>query len=1114
MLFRTIVSIIALSAGGQIIAWAEPVSFNRDVRPILSNNCFRCHGPDEEERKAKLRLDVPGDADLDEVLARINSTDPDEIMPPPESNKSLTPAQIGTLQRWIDEGAKYEAHWAFVLPKKPTVPEGIAPIDHLNPPSSPPADKLSLIRRTYLDLIGLPPTPEQADAFIADGEVGAYERIVDQLLASPRYGERWARRWLDLARYADTNGYEKDRDRSIWPYRDWVVRALNADMPFDQFTIEQLAGDMLPQATPEQLTATGFHRNTMLNEEGGIDPLEFRFHAMTDRVATTGTTWLGLTTGCAQCHTHKFDPITHTDYFGLMAYLNNADEPDFILRDDGSIERRGESLAEADRLASRLADQWPVPAADLEFVALAPVSLTTDSAALAEIETDTGSISLGGPTPPSDTYTIVLESRSSNIGALRLETLIDAGGKGPGRTPHGNFVLTGLEVSAEPLDGSGASRIAEIASASAEIEQPGFPVANALDGKPDTGWGIHDPKLPLNRDRAATFTFREAIAFEGGARITLRLRQDLGGGHTIGRFRLSLGSTRTAEPPGSRPSARQLAAAAFEDWWDGERGKVADWRPLSPESASANYPYLVHEGDGVIFAGGDTSKHDIYSIQFAPQQAPITALRLEALPDERLPGRGPGTTFYEGRKGDFYLTEFKVAGSTIASATESYSKNRFGNNPVSAALATDGDIQTGWSVADRVGDRHVAVFVLEDPIPAGQAVDLEMHFGRHYASSLGKFRLSATSDTGNPSASGRDPQIDRLLARESLTKEERATLFEAFLMQAPELAAESERIRKLRKPPAETLTLIMRERPPAHPRATHLHHRGEFLSPKQVVAPRIPDAIFPQDAPLPEDRLEFARWLVSEANPLTARVVANRHWAAFFGQGIVKTLDDFGMQGELPSNQALLDYLAVSLVENGWSLKHLHREIVLSAAYQQSKFPRNRLEAEIIRDSALHVAGLLDETMFGPPVRPPQPDGVTEVAYGSPKWNASSGKDRNRRSLYTYQKRTAPFAMFSTFDASSGEACVARRDRSNTPLQALTLMNDPMFIEISGAFGRSIAEAPGNDRAKIHRAFRRTLTRPPEEAELDKLVQFHQEHQNWTALARVLLSLDETITKP
>jgi hypothetical protein len=591
------------------------------------------------------------------------------------------------------------------------------------------------------------------------------------------------------------------------------------------------------------------------------------------------------------------------------------------------------------------------------------------------------------------------------------------------------------------------------------------------------------------------------------------LVQKLGGGHTIGRFRIGLGSP--SDRPNPKASPRQLAEAAFQQWLEEERTRVVDWQPLIPTEATANFPYLIHEGGGTIFAGGDTSKHDIYSIRFAAQDRPVTALRLEALPDERLPDNGPGTTFYEGRKGDFYLTEFKVAGRKVISATENYAKNRFGNNPVNAKLATDGDVQTGWSVAERIGERHVAVFVLDAPVPAGQAIDLEMHFGRHYASSLGKFRISATSSERSPTANERDPATDWLLAKNPLTVNETETLKEAFLMGAPQLSSHAQQIRKLRQPPGGTPTLVMRERPAAYPRPTHLHHRGEFLSPRQVVEPRLPDAIFPEGEEFPTSRLEFSRWLVSKKNPLTARVVANRHWAAFFGSGIVETLDDFGMQGALPSNQPLLDYLAVTLVENGWSIKKLHREIVLSATYRQRDFPRTRLEAEIIRDSALSAAGLLSEKMFGPPVRPPQPGGVTEVAYGNPKWNPSSGDDRYRRSIYTYQKRTAPFAMFTTFDGSSGESCIARRDRSNTPLQALTLMNDPMFIEIADAFGKSIAGGDGSDdRAKIQQAFRRVLTRPATEAEIRHLGAFHDEHQNWQALARVLLSLDETVTKP
>ncbi len=327
-----------------------PPDFNRDVRPILAARCFKCHGPDDAARKAKLRLDtrdgaahVFGKANDSELVSRITSTDADSVMPPPSTKVTLTAKEKETLTAWVAAGAKYDPHWSFVAPTRPAVPKLKAqpanPIDAfilarlqkegLKP--SPEADRYALVRRLYLDLIGVPPTPEEVDAFVNDKAANAYEKLVDQLLASPLYGERWARKWLDLARYADTNGYEKDRRRSIWPYRDWVINALNADMPFDQFTVEQLAGDMLPDATTAQKVATGFHRNTMLNEEGGIDPLEFRYHAVADRIATTGTVWLGLTVGCAQCHTHKFDPITHTEYFRLFALLNNADEPDLAV---------------------------------------------------------------------------------------------------------------------------------------------------------------------------------------------------------------------------------------------------------------------------------------------------------------------------------------------------------------------------------------------------------------------------------------------------------------------------------------------------------------------------------------------------------------------------------------------------------------------------------------------------------------------------------------------------------------------------------------------------------------------------------------------------------------
>jgi hypothetical protein len=560
-------------------------------------------------------------------------------------------------------------------------------------------------------------------------------------------------------------------------------------------------------------------------------------------------------------------------------------------------------------------------------------------------------------------------------------------------------------------------------------------------------------------------------------------------------------------------------------------------------------------------------------------------LRLEALPDDRLPAGGPGMTYYEGTPGDFFLTEFRVTADgkpvEIATASDSYSKNRFGNNAATATQAIDGDMQTGWSVDGRQGERHVAVFVLAEPIDP-QKLQIEMTFGRHFASSLGRFRISATdgtlaasrreiaSDVGRPReeknasleaispvASDLANETELLLAKpdEELTPEERTQLRHAFLLQAPELEKFASQIRTLRKPPAATTTLVFRERPPTNPRPTFIHNRGEFLQPTDEVTPITLEALHPFPADQPQNRLGFARWLVDEANPLTARVVANRQWATLFGRGIVSTVQDFGFQGEPPTHPELLDWLAVSLMRNGWDVKSLHRLIVTSATYRQSsevtqealrldasnvwlsRGPRLRLEAELIRDAALVSSDLLSPQMHGEPVRPPQPDGVTEAAYGSPKWNASTGSDRFRRSVYTFIKRTAPFAMFSVFDAPSGEACTARRDVSNTALQSLTLLNDVMFLEAAQAFGRELASLDGSDEARTTIAFRRVLTRLPTDEERVRLLAFINtqrerftkgeldpktfvgtdgatpEQAVWTALARALMSLDEATTR-
>jgi mono/diheme cytochrome c family protein len=1204
---------------------ATAPDFSREVRPILSQHCFKCHGPDDKARKGGLRLDlrdsamgeaksgavavVPGKPDKSELVARIFSGDEDELMPPPSAKRPLTAEQKEILRRWIAAGAEYQQHWAFVKPNQAAVP-GIADFELLiagwkkREPAraeeigtqqsaisswprnaidafvlqrllaagitpSPEADAATLCRRLYLDLTGIPPSPAEQEEFLESAisnRQAAIESLVDKLLASPRYGERWARKWLDLARYADTNGYEKDRPRTIWPYRDWVINALNADKPFDQFTIEQIAGDMLPPAkagalaTVDQRIATGFHRNTMLNEEGGIDPLEFRFHAMTDRVATTGVTWLGLTVGCAQCHTHKFDPITQREYYQFMAFLNNADEPDVDLPQAGAGEQQRKNVELVAKLIADLPGKFPVESA--HWQTLRPSSVVAQSGQSAEV-LDDASVRFPAEGLEKDSYTLVVETDLPSVESLRLEAIADPRfpNQAPGRAKNGNFVLTEIGISAAPKSGDSEVRPVRIARAEAAAQQPRFQAADALDGKQSTGWGVDlgDGKMAVNR--SATFLFEKPVAFAGGTRLTVTLDQQFGGQHTLGRFRLSVPKPpqENAEIAAQR---REVLDRRFGEWLERERERTARWQPLQPASAKSNLPLLTIETDGSIFASGDTSKSDTYEVVFRDVPAGVTSVLLEALPDSRLPKHGPGMAYYEGPKGDFFLGEFQLSADgqpvKFSGATESYAKNNFGGNPVSAALAQDGDLQTGWSTAGRMGERHTAVFNFSSPAPAAREWKFKLMMGRHYACSLGRFRISITTDPKGAIARDLPAEVEALLGLpgSELTAVQRGRLQEEFLLTLPELQKEAAEIRALRKPSEPPITLGFRERPPENPRPTFVHNRGEFLQPTEQVEPGVPAFLNPLERGASRDRLAFARWLVSPQNPLTARVTVNRQWAAFFGTGIVKTTEDFGYQGEAPTHPELLDWLAVEFVKQGWSLKKLHRLIVTSATYRQSshvspallnadpenrllsRYPRLRLEAEIIRDAALAASGLLADKIGGPSVYPPQPDGVTEVAYGGGKWSASTGPDRHRRSLYTFSKRTAPFALYNTFDGPTGEACIARRDVSNTALQSLTLLNDVVFLEAAQALGRTLAAGAGSTEARVKDAFQRIVCRTASVEEIAALVRFFEaqrarfaargieaaklagdgagvtaERAAWTALIRALFNLDEVVTR-
>ena len=1019
---------------------ADDPDFGREVRPILAKHCFTCHGPDPDAREAELRLDtqegsrtdlggysaiVQGKPDESELMARVAHVDPDLRMPPSDKHPPLSKLEIDTLQRWIASGGQYKTHWAFTKPTKVFAPRDASdewsrgPIDRFIieqmkqkglQPTEPAANE-SWIRRVYLDLAGITPTPAEVEQFLADESPMARRRVVDRLLASPDYAERFARPWLDLARYSDTNGYEKDRPRTIWPYRDWVIKALAADMPFDQFTIEQMAGDMLPNATLDQRVATGFHRNTMMNEEGGIDPLEYRFYAMVDRVATTGTVWMGLTVGCAQCHTHKYDPITHTDYYSLMALMNSADEPEVELVDKVYKAKQSELQKEISAEIDRLVKQH------------LPATIATKSA--------------------------------------------DA---------------------------------------------------------------IHQ---------------------------------------------------------------------AFAKWTDEKAKQARDWQSLKPVAMESTMPILTVQDDNSVLASGDVTKRDVYKLTFeladtefsspaisveetikkiknelraessqnfddakakfrrelqsiaGPSLGPATALKLEVLPHDSLPAGGPGMAFYEGRRGDFFLSEVNVTFNgkpvELKDASHSYGKISVGSGKPHAANVMDGDGSTGWSTSGAEGKANRLVVNFSEPLKGPGKLEVELLFERHFAAALGHFRISLTD--GTPALAGQKTTVAMSLPQEldasinnamvvhlgQVSPASLEGLKRHFVRTAPEMKPHRKKLEQLEKQIQPAVrTLGMRERLAGQERQTHRHHRGEYLQPKEQVTPAVPELF--ESIEGTADRLALARWLVSEKNPLVGRVTVNRAWREFFGTGIVRTAGDFGTQSEPPSHPQLLDWLDGRFRDGGFSMKRLHREIVLSATYRQSVsappasdptnrllscFPHRRFDAERIRDAMLSASGLMTRQIGGPSVYPPQPASVTQIAYGNSAWKASSGADRYRRSLYTFSKRTAPFAAFTTFDGPSGELCIARRDRSTTPLQALTLMNDAMYLEIARGLAETSLrelEESADAEAIATRIFQRLLTRTPTREELAAIIDFYKSQsphsEPWTLVARALINTDEAITTP
>ena len=1214
---------LALGWPGRLARAAEAagatVDFNYDIRPMISAKCFHCHGPDEKSRKAKLRLDlraealkehedgptiVPGSASDSALIARITSRDPDEVMPPPKEDHALTAQEIQLLQRWIDQGAEYKPHWAFVKPEQAAIPGDADydlklaelaktdpkrapevagkqaewrkwprnPIDHfvlermlgqgLTP--SPEADSSTLCRRLYFDLTGLPPSLDEVDTFreaSSRDPQAAIESLVDQLLASPAYGERWAKMWLDLARYADSTGYGSDRFRlNIWPYRDWVINAFNRDLPYDQFTIEQLAGDLLPNATAEQITATAFHRNTMTNTEGGVQPEEYRVAAVKDRVATTGQVWMGLTVGCAQCHSHKFDPIPQTDYYRLFAVFNETEdanrgdeEPtmplptpeeaakmDAIKQEIGAIQAKMTgSTPEVDAEERQWEAQMAHPA---QWRLLTPFEVSAASGTTLAAQPDGSFLAVGSDHPEKDTYTVKAHSDLHGITAFRVEALPDetlpAGG--PGRAENGNAVLSELTVA---------------------VERPST--------KPVRGRYLRIT-LPNAREGLA---LAEVQVFSKGENIAVRGKAsqsstDFGGlaqraidGNTNGNFAKGKSISHTGRDK--------------DPWWEVDLETEADIDKI----------VIWNRTDGV---GNRLSNFQVELLDWNRRQTWQTTVA--ASPNPSVAMRPDGSRAVE-----------------LRNASADFSQDGW-----LAANAIDGDLKTGWAFIPEIGKAHAAVFETAAPVDARDdalALTLRQVYGwRH---TIGRFRIWAT--TQSPPPRELPPGIRTILAinpgaRDAKQREELASYFRPLSRAYADLGKQLDARRAALAAIKPVMLPVMRELSAAKQRETHLLNKGNYLAPGEKVVPGLLSA-FPSSMPADSkiDRLALARWLVSPENPLTARVAVNRYWAQLFGLGIVESEEDFGTQGALPTHPHLLDWLAVTFEspkaprgndENrtsaealrdahgatganddgtsgakgdlkasglGWDMKALLKLIVTSATYRQaskvtpdalerdarnqflSHAPRRRLDAEAVRDQALALSGLLSHKIGGPSVYPPQPDGLWKVAFngGQNAYPTSKGEDRYRRGIYTFWRRTMPYPSMATFDAPSRESCTMRRLPTNTPLQAFVTMNDPVFVECAQALGRRIVREGGSDTgSRIRYGLQLCLSRPPENAQVKALASLYEdelatyrgdpagalklsteplgplpagadaaEMAAWVVVANVLLNLDAILTK-
>ncbi len=1044
MRYSIFASVIALVFGVAlgvpcVAKQTSSVDFSRDVFQVLRRSCFECHG--HEKQEGGLRLDEKtsvfdssvieaGNPDASEIVRRIElPKNHDEVMP--VIGDPLSKREVSAIREWIADGAVWPdefqppPHWAYVAPRRaawvnvsneswiqnPIDRFVLARLDELNLTPSTKADDAVLLRRIYLDLIGLPPTLDEVRAFEADPSPVSLERTIDELLSRPQFGERWARPWLDLARYADSHGFQRDDFRDLWAYRDWVIRALNEDMPYDVFTIEQLAGDLLPDATQSQRIATGFHRCAPTNVEAGSLPEETRIEQVIDRVNTTASVWLGSTLECAQCHDHKFDPFTAKDYYRFLAFFNNTQ-------------------LEADR-------QNPNSPSSIAFIGPS-MAIAND-----ELDSERSKIQLQRVTLKSD------------LAKRRSELEVDL--------------------------------ISWVASLAERNKQA--PQQHAI----------------------------EVVGFE------------------------SRGNTDTSE---------------------------------------------IRDDGAVLLVGSEPPPTDTYVVRGKLSASDVQAIRLDVLTDESLPGSGPGRG--DSKRSNFVLHELTVsvvgADKQLRPLKFVKAMADFSQTNWDAAGAVDGDPKTGWAISPEFAKPHWAMFVLDEPLNpvtgnASAGIELQIEMSQQFgqARTIGCFKLSGIS--GNPSAESVDSNIVEIAALEPKTwtiKQRESLLDYRASLDSGTQAIERE-LGKNKQALDEFLpdtTQIMVELD--QPRESSVFMRGDYRTPGEAVQPGTPEFLHAMkemngrsvdsdsvDNESVANRLTLARWLVDPSNPLVGRVAVNRWWGELFGSGLVRTPEDFGLKGETPTHPELLDWLAVEFTQNGWSMKHILKLIVMSATYQQSsavsqelqelddqnrwlaRGPRVRLDAESIRDNALAIAGLISLKPYGPPIRPYQPDGIwSKVGGQNYAYDVSPGDEKYRRGVYVVIKRGAPYPSFVNFDADNRFACTVERSRSNTPLQALTLLNDPVYVEaakaiairacrattsqsiesaISDELRRCTARIPGAEEvAVLSRLYESQLLELTEDsARAKRLVRdvslpkeiTPAEFSAWYSIASVLLNLHETITK-